>query len=155
MFHRMPFVLIAVILAAIILDPFIPIEGKQILYGISLSIKSLIIFLLPIIVFGLLFKAAVQLANNATRIILLILVCVCLSSFLCLFVSHYVGQWVYRFDLSLIPPQESEGLQTSWFLSFPKLISNDKAMIAGIVLGIGMGIIKRQKAAKIAANTNP
>jgi Na+/H+-dicarboxylate symporter len=136
MFRKMPFILVAIILAIILLDPFIPFIIKQGLYSISLTIKDIIVLLLPFIIFGLLFKAVVMLSSSATKIIGMILILVCISNFISTFLSHYVGMWVYHFDLSIIVPKESDGLTALWSLSLPKFIANDKAMFLGIVLGI-------------------
>ncbi len=150
MFSKMPFVLIAVVLAVVFLDPFISLTLKQTLYALSLTIKEIIVALLPFIIFGLLFKASVTLASGATRIIGLILVLVCISNFVSTFLSHSVGSWIYHFDLSMIKPKEFQGLQPLWTLTLPKLIPNAGAMFAGIILGILASIFCPQPAQKIA-----
>jgi Na+/H+-dicarboxylate symporter len=136
MFRKMPFILMVIILAVMMLDSFIPFVLKQYLYSISLSIKAIIVMLLPFIIFGLLFKSAVILSEGATKIIGLILILVCCSNFFSTFLSHYVGVWIYNFDLSMIVPSTHEGLAPIWSLNLPKLIPNDKAMFAGIILGL-------------------
>lgn len=136
MFFKMPFILLAIIIAIIMLDPLLPLEVKSTFYAISLAIKSIIVFLLPLIIFGLLFKTAVNLSSQATWIILLILITVCGSNFISTFLSHYVGIWIYNFDLSLVQPHEGEGLEAAWKWELPKLIANDKAMFLGVILGI-------------------
>jgi len=141
----MPFVLIIVIAAVLLFNPFISYEMKQIFYAVSLTIKSLIIFLLPFIIFGLLFKTMVSLARRATIVILLILLCVCSSNVISTFLSHYVGEWVYHFDLSLVKPNGVQALLPAWSWEFPKLIANDKAMLAGIVSGIALGIFQSKQ----------
>lgn len=150
MFRKMPFILMAIIATVIFLDPFISLQLKQGLYAISLSIKAAIVLLLPLIIFGLLFKAAVTLSNGATRIIGMILVLACCSNFISTFLSHYVGIWIYNFDLSMILPKETSGLDPLWTLILPKLIANDKAMFAGIILGIVASKICPVPAHKIA-----
>lgn len=136
MFRKMPFVLAAIIVAVILFSNFIPLQAKSIIYALSLSIKSIIIFLLPMIIFGLLFNATLKLASNATRIISLIIVGVCVSNYIATFFSHFVGQWVYGFNLSLIVPKALTELQPYWTLELPKLIQNDKAMFLGLMFGI-------------------
>ena len=150
MFRKMPFILLAIILAIIFLDPWIPLILKQILYSISLSIKSIIIMLLPFIIFGLLFKAVVMLSNKATKIIGLILVLVCCSNFISTFLSHYVGIYVYNFDLSMVMPKEISGLSPLWSLELPKLIANDVAMFGGIILAIIASKFFKTRAVKIS-----
>ena len=151
MFHKMPLILIIMIIGILNLNQFIPLEIKQVLYAISLTIKSTIVLLLPFIIFGLLFKTVVSLAQRATVIIGLIVLFVCCSNALSTFLSHYVGAWVYHFDLSLILPKDTSGLEPAWSLQFPKLIANNKAMFAGIILGILFARFKPNTAYKMAA----
>ncbi len=154
MFRKMPFILIAIIAAVIFLDPFISLPFKQGLYAISLSIKAIIVLVLPLIIFGLLFKAAVMLSSGATLIIGMILGLACCSNFVSTFLSHYVGIWIYHFDLSMISPKETSGLEPLWSFDFPKLIANDKAMFAGIILGIIVSKICPIPAHKIATKAD-
>jgi hypothetical protein len=150
MFQKMPIILCITIIAVMLLNPILPLEAKQIIYAISLSIKSLIVFLLPILIFGLLFKTMVVFARGATAMIALILVCVCCSNALSTILSHFVGEWVYHFDLSLLIPKESASLTPAWMWHLPKLISNDSAMFSGIGLGILLGGLNAERAQKMA-----
>lgn len=154
MFRKMPFILAAIILAVIFLDPLISLPLKQGLYAISLSIKAVIVLVLPLIIFGLLFKAAVMLSSGATRIIGMILLLVCCSSFVSVFLSHYIGEWIYHFDLSMLVPKGTSGLEPLWSLKLPTLIANNKAMFAGIIFGIIASIICPTPALKIAAKVD-
>jgi Na+/H+-dicarboxylate symporter len=150
MFQKMPLVLCLTIAAVLLLNPFMPLEAKQIIYATSLSIKSLIVFMLPFIIFGLLFKTMVVFARGATALIALILVCVCFSNALSTFISHFVGEWIYHLDFSILTPQNNSVLEPAWTLSLPKLVSNDSAMFSGILLGIAMGGFYQQQAQKLA-----
>jgi Na+/H+-dicarboxylate symporter len=142
---------VAMIGIAMFLGNMSPLLIQQGLYSISLTVKSIIIALLPFIIFGLLFKASVTLASNATKIIGLILLLVCCSNLLSTFLSHYFGVWVYNFDLEIILPKEETGLKPLWMIDLPVLIANDKAMFAGIILGIISARVYPEKAIKIAA----
>lgn len=150
MFREIPFILVLIIAAIILLDPFLPLLFKQILYTISLNIKVVIVMLLPLIIFGLLFKAAVFLSKGATKIIGLILVMVCCSNFISTFLSHFVGIIVYNFDMSMILPKETTGMEALWVLKLPSLIPNDKAMFAGIILGLLAAKLQPVRALQVA-----
>ena len=150
MSYKLPIVLLTIILLVVAFGAFIPTEIKQILYTLSLNIKSVIIFLLPLIIFGLLFKTIIHLTHNATRIIFFILGGVICSNFIATFLSHYVGSWIYHLNLSIVLPKESSSLAAAWTFSLPHLISNDKAMFAGIGLGIFLNLIKIRDAEKVA-----
>ncbi len=135
----MPFLLLALIALAGIVNPYLPLALKSVFYAVSLSLKSIIIFILPFLIFGLLFKTAVQLSKQASKIVLLILAAICLSNFLSTMLSYTVGSFAYHFDLSLSSIPEGAELAPAWSFTFPKLIGNDIAMLSGLVLGIAMG----------------
>lgn len=150
MFRKLPIILIIIIAAILLLNPYLSLEVKQIIYAVSLTVKSLILMLLPIVIFGLLFNAIVGMARGATAIIALILICVCASNFTSTFLSHYVGMWIYDFNLSLILPKESSGLTPAWTFEFPRIIANNKAMFLGIFSGLILGKFKYDLAKKIS-----
>lgn len=145
----MPFILFAVILSILCLAPFMSFEVQSLLYAISLSIKSLLLFVLPLVIFSLLFKTAVELAHQATKLILLILVAVCCSNFLSTFISHYVGATLFHLDLKLALPFSNQELKPLWELHLPKWIPNDKAMFSGIVCAIALSFWRPALASKI------
>ena len=150
MFRKMPIILLALILLVVFCDGLLPIQFKSILFALSLTIKSGIIFVLPIIIFMLLFKTLSKLASNATKIILLLLFGVCCSNFISTMISYTVGTAIYSLDLSIALPETSEGLNPAWVFSFPKLIANDHAMFAGVILGILFSLINPTIAEKIS-----
>lgn len=155
MFHKMPIIFLVIILSVIGLGPWIPLEIKQLLYGFSLTIKSLIIFLLPFIIFSLLFKTAVNLTHHATRIILLILAGVVCSNFSATFLSHYVGAFLYHLNIAITLPNQTTNLQAAGLFQLPSLISNDKAMFAGIGLGMLFSLTNHKFATSIAKKLEP
>ena len=150
MFRKMPLILIILIVMIVLLDRYISMEVKSIIYAISLSIKELIVFVLPLVIFGLLFKVAATLAGHATRFIILLLLAVYCSNYLTTFVSQFVGLFVYQFDMLLIKPQDMHGLLPYWQFSLPKLIANDKAMLLGLALGVITGWLNTTLAEKIS-----
>lgn len=151
MFRKMPFILLAVILLVILLDEFMSLNVKSFLYALSLSIKSAIIFVLPFIIFMLLFKTLSKLASSATKIILMILVGVCCSNFLSTMISYNIGAAIYHLDLSIALPKDIVELQPMWLFNLPKLVANDHAMFAGIILGIGCSLFFPRISAQISS----
>jgi Na+/H+-dicarboxylate symporter len=139
MFRKMPFILIAIIVIAGLIHGSLPIAFKSQLFALSLTIKSVIIFLLPLLIFGLLFKTAVQLSQNATKMILFLLAAICVSNFASTMLSYGAGQIAYGLDLSLSFPKESDALLPTWQFALPKLIGNETAMFSGLILGIICG----------------
>ncbi len=136
MFRKLPILLLALVIVIVCLDSFMPLSVKSFLYSLSLSVKAMIIFVLPLIIFMLLFKTLSQLSYKATKAILFILAGVCCSNFLSTMISYLIGSSLYHMDISIALPQEDQGLTALWSLQLPKLIANDHAMFAGIVSGI-------------------
>jgi Na+/H+-dicarboxylate symporter len=95
-----------------------------------------------------------ELTKQATKIILLILAAVCCSNFISTFISHYVGSWVYHFDLSIIPPHSAKELVPLWQFQLPKIIANDKAMYAGLLLGLLFSWLKPNLAQRCGYRLN-
>ena len=151
MFKKMPFVLIAEFLLIALIYPYLSMDLKSFLYGVSLSLKSGIVFFLPLIVFSLLFKSAVQMSRQASKWILGILVVICISNFTSTMLSYVVGKAVYGMDLSIALPSEGSSLQPLAAIYLPKWIGNDMAMFSGLLLGIFLGWI-RPKGAQTIAN---
>jgi Na+/H+-dicarboxylate symporter len=141
MFKKMPFILIFVIVLVALFERYIPLNYLSIFYALSLSIKSLIIFLLPPVIFMLLFKTTAALSSKATKIILFLLGGICLSNFISTMISYIIGVGVYHLDLSINLPGSADGLKAAWDFSLPKLIGNDVAMFSGLILGITLSLI--------------
>ena len=120
------------------------------LYACSLTVKSIIIFVLPFIIFGLLYKVSVNLAGKATKIVFFVLIGICISNFIASIISGYIGTLVYNFDMVIEHPGDLKSLEPLFNLVIPKLIANDKAMCTGLLLGILSSICKPVLATKIA-----
>lgn len=138
MLKKAPFILLALVFLISAIHPWIPLSIQSFLYGLSLSIKSIIMFFLPFIIFSLLFKTASTLTHNASKMILTLLAAVCLSNFISTILSYCVGHWVYGFNWSMPFPEAPSELTPSHVLSLPRLISNDLAMGLGVLLGLSL-----------------
>lgn len=132
----MPIVLLVIILLAVALDGYLPLQVKSVLYALSLTIKSAIVFVLPVLVFMLLFRAVSKLASSATWMIACILAAVVCSNFVSIMISQMIGRSVYHLGLEIALPPDAVSLAPAWTLIFPKLIPNNLAMFGGILLGL-------------------
>jgi Na+/H+-dicarboxylate symporter len=151
MFRKMPFILLGLMIFIGLSHPWIPLEVQSVLYALSLSIKSAILFCLPLIIFGLLFKTTVGFSQKASTLILFILAAICASNFLSTTISYSVGKFAYQFDLTMPFPTEGTELQPSWLFALPQYIPNNYAMFAGLLLGIFLGRLKPSSAIQIAS----
>ncbi len=149
MFRQMPIILALVIIVIVCFGASLPISVMKLLYGVSLSIKSLIIFLLPIIIFGLLFKVATNLAKDVSKIIMLTLFGVIISNFFTTTLSQILGMWIYNFDMPLVTPDPNNDLVGTILFELPSIIPNHVAMFSAIILGLIVTNIEPKLAEKI------
>jgi Na+/H+-dicarboxylate symporter len=147
---KMPFILVGLIVFISIFGHYIPVEIKSFIYSLSISIKSVIILLLPLIIFGLLFKVCVSLSRGATKLILFILMAVCVSNFTATVISGYVGSFIYNIEIPIFAPQNSASLDPSFILEGNSMIANDKAMFAGLLIGVLFSIFRPNLALIVA-----
>jgi len=132
----MPFILLGLVVLVGLFGGFLPYELKSFLYAISLTVKSFIIFVLPFIIFGLLFKTSSEMVQKATRMIFVILGAICVSNFVTSIVGGYIGTIVYDLEFDIVRPAENIKLMAPSFdFSLPKLLPNDKAMLLALILG--------------------
>ena len=149
MYKKLPFVLVVIIIASILLNPIISTTTKQTIYACSLTIKSIVLFLLPFIIFGLLFKTFMKLAGNALGVIFLIFGCLCTSNFINTFVTHYVGSLFYFFDFNMGEPIATAQPLTPYFsFELPTIIKNEFALFGGIISGVLAAMFLKQSTQK-------
>lgn len=130
-----PFIWVLLIFFLIYFNSFIPLTIKQFLYSISLILKSFILFCLPFIILLLMFISIHKLAAKATKIILIVFFGVSLSNFSTVFISQFVGRWIYQRELCFAQFDANLMLCPLWEFSLPLLMSNEFALISGILGG--------------------
>ena len=150
MFRKMPIILLALIALIVGFYSWFSPECISVLYGLSLSLKSLIVFVLPFLIFGLLFKTAMGWAKKASKWVFGLLGVICLSNFTSTMVSYLVGSFTYRFDLSIGVLSGTDTLIPLAELSLPRFIGNSQAMLAASVLGMLFGWLSPSKGEKIS-----
>lgn len=121
-------------------------------FTVSCILKEILMTILPIMIFSYIFAAIVSLEKNAPILIVFILVMVVLSNALVTFTSYGIGSTI----LPLITMSKGGVISlnsqiTSYFsLGIPQVISSNKAMIAGMVLGLIFCYLKMPKVTKFA-----
>jgi Na+/H+-dicarboxylate symporter len=135
--YKLPFILLALILLPMAFGSYIPLIVKSFFYSLSLSIKDILVTLLPLIIFSFLFNSLISLKQRAILFIILLLIMVATSNFAAITTGYTIGSAFLPFlDLNLHAQQESSSLTTLWNLTIPKVISNEPAIILGIILGV-------------------
>lgn len=138
-FRKLPLILLVLIAFICIFHSWIPLFFKSLLYGIGLSLKSLIIFILPLLIFGILFTTANKLAQKATSWIIFVMVSVCLSNLCSTMLIYIVACGAYQCDLSIDQNLVKTSLTPSYLFLLPNGINNSLALFSGLLFGIGCG----------------
>lgn len=139
-FQSFPIQLIISIILAFILGELVGLEFVRFFYALSTSFVSILLLLLPFMVFIFIFRAILNLQKGFGLLLILILGGITLSNAVALLTSYGVAQ-VF---LPLLKVSECPGFADKfvsevtplWKLSLPPLFGTDKALLSGILLGI-------------------
>ncbi len=144
-------IFLLVLVVALILEPHLDLQAKQLIYGISLLIKDLLIFCLPFVIFCLINNSISKLGAQALKYIALIIPLVCLSNLINTFISYGISHVVI--DLGIIGKlglaSSRDGLQPAFDIPIRQLLSNNIALLCGIVSGLILGIGRVKQMPKI------
>lgn len=133
---KLPVMLVAIILFAYGIGPYLPLDVKQFLYFWSHAFKQLLSFVLPFIIFSLLLFSIVHLKAGAMKLILILLPLLLVSNFISIWLAYGAGNIIVEHaQLSLLTATTVE-LEPLWHFSLPPLISSSSAMIAAVVFGL-------------------
>ncbi|KTD24225.1 MULTISPECIES: cation:dicarboxylate symporter family transporter [Legionella] len=152
---KLPMLLLAILILPMILGPQIPVAVKSLSYALSLSMKSVLEFLLPFIIFSFVFSCLSNLQKGALFFVLLLIVCVFASNFTALmygYSSGYVGLNLLHFAAS--PIAASPQLVPTWQFHLTKLVTNDVALLIGFATGIFFSFWPNATAKAIAMKLN-
>lgn len=134
---KLPLMLVAIILFAVLIGPLLPEAVQSFLYAISLTLKESLIFALPFIVFSLILTSIVHLKQGAIRLILLLIPLMCLSNFIASWLAYFAGNAILQqASISVVTELTTKTLEPTWDLSFPSIISTKYAML--LAMGIGL-----------------
>lgn len=132
-----PLFLVAILVFALFFGAYVPTDLKAFAFALSLTIKEILIFLLPALIFSFVFSSMVNLQKRALSFILLIIPLVCLSSFVSVWLAYFIGDTFLSTGAKLAEvSQSASGLGPLWSFRLPKLISNDYALFLGLALGL-------------------
>jgi len=132
-----PLILLVVLFFSLLFGRFVPVAFKALAYGVSLTIKEVLIFVLPVLIFSFVFSSMVNLQRRAMQFVLLIVPLVCLSNFTSTWLAYLCGSLFIPHGIAVSSFTElSSNLASLWDFKLPKLVSNDSALLLGFILGL-------------------
>jgi Na+/H+-dicarboxylate symporter len=153
---KLPLILLSVLVLPYFFGPFVPVELKSVLYAASLTMKSLLEFILPFIIFSFLFLCLISLGNGVISFILLLVGLVFVSNFTAIMVGYGVGANL----IGAITGEATtaagarEVLEPAWDFTVNKLINNQQVLVFGFLVGMFFALRPSKKALKIAQYLN-
>lgn len=140
--------LILIITSVAFFGHFVPLEAKVFLYSISLSIKEILLFIMPFIVFILIFSSINNLKQSAIKFIILLVITIFLSNLTSSLIAYSIGNIIVKNSHSMRNVGEyKETITTLWSLELPQFISNFQAVACGFIFSMIMSVLlpKRSK----------
>lgn len=132
-------------------------EIKSFFYAISLSLKQVLLFCIPFVIFSLVFYALTSLKGGVFSFITKLVSCVYASNFLAIMMAYFVSSNVLKYIQKPLD-QSSFGavnaLTPMWSFKLPELVPNEIALVLGFAFGIVFSLFPNQKATKVAAICN-
>ena len=134
---KLPIILVCVLMLPLLLGNYVPMTIKALFLAISVTMKSLLVFVLPVIIFSFVAACMLRLQNGALLFVLLLVSLVFISNLIAIMVGYGVGYSV----LSLFPIKAAEVgvtqvLNPTWDFVLPKLIKNNHALLLGVIVGV-------------------
>ena len=126
--------LVLTIIVALYYNHLIPLIGKQFFLSISLSLKEILMFMIPLIIFSSVYGAFAKIKGHAMLFIVLLLICVVASNFFSVSIAGAFSYFLVFGDPAIHNPIEISGLAPLWELKIPKLFSNNLVLLISIVL---------------------
>lgn len=148
----LPLVFLGALLFSLFCGASVPYAVKSFLYAVSVLIKSLLIFALPFVIFSLVFSSITKIGKRAFKYILVIVPMICCSNFFNTIMSYLVSFSFKEMNLSgqASGSDSVQVLKPSFELAINNLLSNDIALLSGVILGIVFVVANYGYAKKIS-----
>ncbi len=129
-----------ILLFSIFFGEYININVKSFIYSLSLSIKEFLLFVLPLVIFSLVYQSTNKLGSKAMEYVAIIVLLVCLSNFANTIISYITSLNLKSFgmmsEIVAYSQHEAQNQMISMFnFKLPNIISNDIALLFGVIIG--------------------
>ena len=146
LFRQLPMQLALSILAAFLLGSVSNLFLVSLFYSISTCFIEILVFVLPFMVFGFIFRALVNSQRGSLSLLLCIFAGVTVSNCLALIIAYFFG-WTFLPLLGLehapdLIQQFVSQVTPLFSLHLPRLIATEKALAVGLVAGIAFSFLQ-------------
>jgi Na+/H+-dicarboxylate symporter len=135
-FLNLPFFVMLLFILALSFGESINADTKSHMYAISLFLKDLIVFVLPILIFSFVVSGIINLKKESVKAISILVPLVCISNFSGFWVSYIFATPFLKSGIVTISKLDHQNtLMPAWEYHIVPLIKNDIALILGVIFG--------------------
>nr|WP_246168446.1 cation:dicarboxylase symporter family transporter [Wolbachia endosymbiont of Ctenocephalides felis wCfeT] len=142
--------LLAVIISVAFFGHLASVEETTFLYSVSLSIKEVLLFIMPFIVFALIFSSINNLKQSAVKFIILLVITIFLSNLASSLIAYSVGHFIVQSAHSIQNMEYKETVTPLWSFKLPMLFSNFHALAYGCVSSIVLSTLLPKKSKELS-----
>lgn len=154
--NKLNFFLLCAVILPLLFGSILPHLVKQFLFSISVSLKEIITFILPVMIFSFICSTLINVGKRAVLLMILLFGTIYLSNLTAIYLGYYVGAAAINhmtinqleninFTSDLIP---------LWSLDPPSLINNESALIIGLLFGFVISFFNIERAKKHVTKLN-
>ncbi|MFQ3307415.1 MAG: Na+/H+-dicarboxylate symporter [Candidatus Midichloriaceae bacterium] len=149
--YKLPLVLFLLLLFVYFFGSIISYEVKSFFFATSVTLKKILLFVLPFIIFSFISSSLLRLEGNVIKFVVLLFLCVFISNSIAIYLGYFTGNFFLDFLITdTSSAKHIEALHPMWDLPIPILISNEYALVFGFILGIVFSIKRNSKVDNIA-----
>ena len=154
-FVNLPFFVLCLFVSVLLFGDQIDASTKSQLYAISLCLKDIIVFVLPIIIFSFVLHGILSLKGESLKVILTLVPLVCLSNFCGFWVSYLFAAPILDTGIIKISPLSPQNvLSPAWSFAITPFVKNDIALICGVCCGVVGNFVKWKGLEKVSSTLN-
>ena len=154
---KLPIIILAIVISVGLFGDLVDEQIKAHLYAVSITIQKMLVCVLPLVIFSFLFNSVQNIGKGSLRVIFLIVFFVCMSNFFSTILAYFISLLSISDNvISSVQSNEVQHLEVAWELSLTKLglgyvgqmlnyITNDIALLSGVVLGLMSTYAKSEK----------
>lgn len=143
-------------LVALFFGNVIPTPIKSIIYALSLTIKEILLFILPLIIFSCLFHSLLANKGKVLKFIAILLSVICFSNFISILAAYGIGTLTLN-EIGNLSPQSEVAetlLDPLWSFTLPQWLRNEHALFLGLALGVFISFFPNPRLIKLGEIAN-
>ncbi len=130
-----PLILLISIISACVLSRYISEYYLSLFYSLSMTIKSFIIFCLPVIIISSVYSSISNMHGSSLIILPAVIIFICCSNYIHVSSASFLARAFLDSSFDISSNLTTSNVELLWDFNFPKVISNNYALLLGFFLG--------------------